>query len=59
LIVIRQDGLQDLTLFLLAQIKPEGMSQLYASQPTNNADASMDDYDEEEEDEEDMEEVME
>jgi len=40
-------------------IKPEGMSQLYASQPTNNADASMDDYDEEEEDEEDMEEVME
>jgi len=51
--------LQDLTLFLLAQIKPEGMSQLYASQPTNNADASMDDYDEEEEDEEDMEEVME
>jgi hypothetical protein len=59
LIAIPHDGLQDLTLLILAQIKPEGMSQLYASQPSNNADASMDDYDEEEEDEEDMEEVME
>jgi len=39
-------------------IKAEGMSQLYASQPSN-ADVSMDDYDEEEEDEDDMEEVME
>ncbi|KAH9053789.1 transcription initiation factor IIF, beta subunit-domain-containing protein [Lactarius vividus] len=39
-------------------IKPEGMSQLYASQPSN-ADVSMDDYDEEEEDDDDMEEVME
>lgn len=42
----------------LSQIKGEGMSQLYASQPSN-ADVSMDDYDEEEEDEDDMEEVME
>jgi hypothetical protein len=41
-----------------AQLKAEGMSQLYASQPAN-ADASMDDYDEEDEDEDDMEEVME
>ncbi|KAH8991255.1 transcription initiation factor IIF, beta subunit-domain-containing protein [Lactarius akahatsu] len=39
-------------------IKAEGMSQLYASQPSN-ADVSMDDYDEEEEDDDDMEEVME
>ncbi|KAI0260417.1 transcription initiation factor IIF, beta subunit-domain-containing protein [Gloeopeniophorella convolvens] len=39
-------------------VKSEGMSQLYASQPSN-PDASMDDYDEEEEDEDDMEEVME
>jgi transcription initiation factor TFIIF subunit beta len=38
-----------------AQIKAEGMSQLYASQPSN-ADASMDDYDDEDDD---MEEVME
>ncbi|KAH9970622.1 transcription initiation factor IIF, beta subunit-domain-containing protein [Lactifluus volemus] len=38
-------------------IKAEGMSQLYASQPSN-ADVSMDDYDEEEDDD-DMEEVME
>lgn len=44
--------------FPLTQIKPEGMSQLYASQPSN-PDVSMDDYDEEEEDEDDMEEVME
>jgi len=58
LIIIRHDGSQNLTLFLLAQIKPEGMSQLYASQPSN-VDVSMDDYDEEEEDEDDMEEVME
>jgi transcription initiation factor TFIIF subunit beta len=39
-------------------VKAEGMSQLYASQPSN-ADVSMDDYDEEEEDDDDMEEVME
>lgn len=39
-------------------MKTEGMSQLYASQPSN-ADVSMDDYDEEDEDEDDMEEVME
>jgi transcription initiation factor TFIIF subunit beta len=39
-------------------IKAEGMSQLYASQPSN-ADVSMDDYDEEEDDEDDMEEVIE
>jgi len=39
-------------------VKAEGISQLYASQPSN-ADVSMDDYDEEEEDEDDMEEVME
>ncbi|KAH9016134.1 transcription initiation factor IIF, beta subunit-domain-containing protein [Lactarius pseudohatsudake] len=39
-------------------IKAEGMSQLYASQPSN-ADVSMDDYDEEEDDDDDMEEVME
>jgi transcription initiation factor TFIIF subunit beta len=41
-----------------AQIKAEGMSQLYASQPSN-ADAEMDDYDDEEDDDDDMEEVME
>jgi transcription initiation factor TFIIF subunit beta len=57
LIDIRHDRLQGLTLFLLEQIKPEGMLQLYASQPSN-PDVSMDDYDEEE-DEDDMEEVME
>lgn len=39
-------------------VKAEGMSQLYASQPSN-ADVSMDDYDEEEDDDDDMEEVME
>jgi len=39
-------------------MKAEGMSQLYASQPSN-ADVSMDDYDEEEDDDDDMEEVME
>jgi len=40
-------------------IKGEGMSQLYASQPSN-ADVSMEDYDEDEEDDDDdMEEVME
>jgi len=39
-------------------IKAEGMSQLYANQPSN-ADASMDDYDDDEDDEDDMEEVME
>jgi hypothetical protein len=53
-------GLQraDFPLTVCTQIKAEGMSQLYASQPSN-ADASMDDYDEEEDDEDDMEEVME
>jgi transcription initiation factor TFIIF subunit beta len=53
-------GLQraDFPSSLYAQIKAEGMSQLYASQPSN-ADASMDDYDDEEDDEDDMEEVME
>ena len=45
-------------LIFAAQIKAEGMSQLYASQPLN-ADASMDDYDDDEDDEDDMEEVME
>ncbi|KAH9957129.1 transcription initiation factor IIF, beta subunit-domain-containing protein [Russula dissimulans] len=40
-------------------IKAEGMSQLYASQPSN-ADVDMDDYDEEEDDDDDdMEEVVE
>jgi transcription initiation factor TFIIF subunit beta len=39
-------------------IKAEGMSQLYASQPSN-ADASMDDYDDDDDDDDDMEEVME
>jgi hypothetical protein len=41
-----------------AQIKAEGMSQLYVSQ-TLNVDALMDDYDNEEDDKDDMEEVME
>jgi transcription initiation factor TFIIF subunit beta len=48
----------DFPSILYEQIKAEGMSQLYASQPSN-ADASMDDYDDEEDDEDDMEEVME
>lgn len=41
-------------------MKAEGMSQLYASQPSN-ADAPMDDYDDDDDDddEDDMEEVME
>jgi len=40
-------------------IKAEGMSQLYASQPSN-ADVDMDDYDEEEDDDDDdMEEFVE
>jgi transcription initiation factor TFIIF subunit beta len=44
--------------FFPTQIKAEGMSQLYASQPSN-ADASMDDYDDDDDDDDDMEEVME
>jgi len=56
-------GLHELTFlfFFSEQIKAEGMSQLYASQPSN-ADVDMDDYDEEEDDDDDdddMEEVME
>jgi hypothetical protein len=55
----RRDGLQRADFpSIYAQMKAEGMSQLYASQPSN-ADASMDDYDDEEDDEDDMEEVME
>lgn len=48
------DRLQDLDLFFLARINPEGMSQLYASWQPSNAGASMDNYDEEEEGEDDI-----
>ena len=57
-IVMSCDNLALFFFLFPAQIKAEGMSQLYASQPSN-ADASMDDYDDEDDEDEDMEEVME